>query len=314
MAKEATVGERFDVVQAHFDKSLIAADAVRTQCGGCLVFDAVEIPFDMEKLPKARDMRALRVAEMSLERPIAESAMRCLTIGSALAERIGGMFGGNRPVVIRNCTASKLKPGFSSLRADLGLSDRHRLIATLNSFRPNDGLEVVVDALSLLPESDHLVVLGAASQGVSSKVLMRRASGNGTLHRLHFPPLQPASKLVDYISAADMGVVPLRPSTSNLRIALPNRVFELLAANLPVAVSRLRDVADLVTEFDAGQVYDEDSPQAAARAITEILGDLPRYRAAAANAARSLNWEREGSTYLKVIEELIATPRRANGG
>jgi glycosyltransferase involved in cell wall biosynthesis len=101
-----------------------------------------------------------------------------------------------------------------------------------------------------------------------------------------------------------MGVIALRPITANLRVALPNRVFELIAAGLPIAVSRTGDIAALVTGLKAGQVYDEDNSRAAASAIAEILGQLERYRTATAAAMLELNWEREGLVYLRAIEKL----------
>ncbi|HVT26671.1 MAG TPA: glycosyltransferase, partial [Lacipirellulaceae bacterium] len=189
-------------------------------------------------------------------------------------------------------------------RADLGLTTDCRLVISLNSFRPNDGLETVVDALALLPDNVHLAVLGTPARGTAADILLQRAASAGTRARLHFPPLQMPSRLVGYLAGADMGVVALRPLTANLRVALPNRLFELIAAGVPVATSRTTDIAALVTRFRAGCVYDEDDPHAAAAAIADILDHSERYREAVANAMRDLNWNQEGLHYLRAIEDL----------
>jgi glycosyltransferase involved in cell wall biosynthesis len=302
-ALQATAGKRFDVVQAHFDKALIAAEAVQRQCGGRLAFDAVETPFDFEKLPSPRDMRALRRAEIAREVSIARRADLWLTVGDSLAHEITRRLGIDSPLVIRNCCSQARTRAPGRLRADLGLPPGCRLIISLNSFRPNDGLETVVDALSFLPMDVHLAVLGTPARGADAKMLVSHLSA-ATRDRLHFPELQRPSQLVDYLSDADMGIVALRPITTNLRVALPNRVFELIAAGLPLAASRIDDISALVTRYGIGQIYDEDDPRAAASAIIDILDHLERYRTATADAALELNWEREGLAYLRAIENL----------
>jgi glycosyltransferase involved in cell wall biosynthesis len=246
----------------------------------------------------------VRLAEMSREAALARGAALWLTVGESLAREIANRIGIEPPSVIRNCCAGLMARRPSRLREDLGLSQGCRLVISLNSFRPNDGLEIVVDALALLPENIHLAILGTPARGAGAEMLLDRAASAGVRDRLHFPPLQPPSRLVEYLAGADMGVVALRPITSNLRVALPNRIFELFAAGLPVATSRIEDIAALTTRFDAGRVYDEDDPRAAAAAIADILDHLPQYRTSTANAALDLTWERESLQYLRALEKL----------
>ena len=296
---------RFDVVQAHFDKALIASDAIRRQCGGRLVFDAVELPFDSDALPPGIEERVLRLAEIARERKIVRSASRWLSVSNALAQEIARRFAVPAPLVVRNCRDAPRQPD-DRLRRDLGLGSDDRLVLALNSVRPGEGLEVVVDALRHLPDHVHLAVLGPGTDGPGGKQLRAAAIATGVAERLHFPRLQAASELIAYASGADLGVIPRLPVTANMALSLPNRCFEMIAAGLPLVVSRVDEIAGLVRQYRIGAVFREDDPRDAASGIRQSLdgatyGELKRRVLA---AAAELSWEKEQIPYVEMIESL----------
>jgi glycosyltransferase involved in cell wall biosynthesis len=298
-------GRRFDVVQAHFDKALIAAAAVRAQCGGGLVFDAVELPFDPDSLPAAADKREMRLAEIAREQAVARSADRWLTVGGALADEIARRFRIAAPLVVRNCREPHPNAD-TRLRRDLGLDAEAQLVLALNSVRAGEGLEVVVEALRYLPPQVHLAILGQGTDGAIGDRLRLVAAAEGTAGRLHFPPLQSASDLIGYASGADIGVIPRQTVTDNLSLSLPNRFFEMVAAGLPPAVSRVGEIAALVNHYGIGVVFDENDPRDTAAAITEVLARLRQgdLKARVSAAAQELSWEREQIPYIALIESL----------
>ncbi|WP_395022695.1 glycosyltransferase family 4 protein [Dongia sp.] len=298
-------GRRFDVVQAHFDKALIAAAAIREQCGGRLVFDAVELPFDRDSLPAPADQRALRLAEIAREQEIARTADQWLTVGGTLAAEITRRFRIAAPLVVRNCRQPHLAPD-ARIRRDLGLDGAAQLVLALNSVRAGEGVEVIVEALRHLPAHVHLAILGQGTDGAGGERLRSIAAAAGAGGRLHLPPLQPASEVIGYASGADMGIIPRQPVTDNLSLSLPNRFFEMVAAGLPLAVSRVGEIAALVDHHGIGVVFDENNPRAAAAAIAEVLdllrqGDL---KARVLAAAHQLSWDREQIAYVELIESL----------
>lgn len=307
-------GRRFDVVQAHFDKALLGADAIRHQCGGGLVFDAVELPFDQDSVPLVADKRELRLAEITRERAVARTADRWLTVGGALADEIARRFGIAAPLVLRNCREPHSSAD-TRIRHDLGLDAGAQLVLALNSVRAGEGLEVVVEALRYLPAHVHLAVLGQGTGGSSGDRLRGVAAAGGAAGRLHFPPLQAASDLIGYASGADIGVIPRQTVTDNLSLSLPNRFFEMVAAGLPPAVSRVGEIASLVNRYGIGVVFDENDPRAAAAAISEVLARLRQgdLRARVAVAAQELSWEREQIPYIAMIESLASGRTVADG-
>jgi glycosyltransferase involved in cell wall biosynthesis len=310
-AAALVAGKTFDIVQAHHDRSLLAAAAIQSQCGGRLVFDAVEVPFDEELLSPAPEMRAMRRAEVHRERPIARAAEGWITVSDALADAATARFGITRPLVVRNCQRWTPATSDSRLRSDLALPPEARIVLHLNTFRPGEGVEVAVEALALMAKNVHLVVLGPEGERGFAARLLLRARQLGVAERLHLPPLQTTHALVGYASGADIGLIARQGEINNMRMSLPNRVFEMIAARLPIATSRLPEIAGLVESLGVGLVFDETDPCALAAALAAML-DPPAFagfRRAVEEAARSLTWENESDRYLRFLEDLCDAPR-----
>ena len=150
----------FDVVQAHFEKALIAASMLAGRCGAKLVFDAVEMPFDHELLPVDPTTRMVRLAEIQREIEIARLADGWITVNDSLADIAVERFGVAPPLVLRNYHNAGHWPPDGRLRRDLGLTHKERVLLHLNTMRRGEGLETAIDALARLPAEFHLVGLG----------------------------------------------------------------------------------------------------------------------------------------------------------
>ena len=122
------------------------------------------------------------------------------------------------------------------------------------------GLEQLVDAIALVPEA-QLVLLG---DGVEEGRLLERAAASGA-SVLVLPPVPP--ELVEaYASSAAVGVSPIVPSCLNYRYSLPNKLFQYMAAGIPVVASDFRQVREVVEGSGSGVVVDTTRPEAIARA------------------------------------------------
>jgi glycosyltransferase involved in cell wall biosynthesis len=312
MVARQLAGCAFDVVQAHDERALIAAAGIGRRCGAQLVFDAVELPFDDEKLPRWPAARALRLAEIGRESALARGAAGWITVNDSLADDIVQRLGVRRPLVLRNCPPAGRWRSDGRLRRDIGLPDGARLLLHLNTLRPGEGVETAIDALTRLPGDIHLAALGPEGQPGFVERMRRRALENGVARRFNVPPLQPVDKIAAYIAGADLGVIAREGSSRNNRLSLPNRLFQLIGAGLPVAATPLVEIARIVREWGLGRVFDEADPDALAAAVHAMLlpEALEGFRRAAAAASAALVWERESLPYVRLIET-VAQPTSA---
>ncbi len=83
-------------------------------------------------------------------------------------------------------------------------------------------------------ERAHLVLLGFGQHRERLRDLAGEPQFNGRIHVLD--PVSPAD-LLPWVASADVGVMPNQPRSLNERLSTPNKLFESIAAGLPVVSS-----------------------------------------------------------------------------
>ncbi len=110
------------------------------------------------------------------------------------------------------------------------------------------------------------------------------------------------------VAAADIGVLPHRKSEA-WDTTIPNKLFDYMAAGLPVITSDAAPFARIVRETGAGVVFVSRSAASLADAIAGLAD--PSRRAALAAAGRAAvaaryHWEHDEATLLRVLDEVAA--------
>jgi len=86
--------------------------------------------------------------------------------------------------------------------------------------------------------------------------------------------------------------------------ALPNKLFEYIMAEIPVIVSNLPQMKEVVEKFDVGFAIDVDNKTELITAIKNLSEDSKLYETKVRNchiASQELNWEKEVATLLKTL-------------
>lgn len=147
---------------------------------------------------------------------------------------------------------------------------------------PANGLEVVVRACGLLESAghDHIKVLlvgdGPAKDGLTA---LARELG---LRNLEFREPVPSQEMPGLLSTVDAGLMVLAPAELFSYGVSPNKLFEYLAAGLPVVNNVPGIVADIIERSGAGESCVAGNAEALANAIVtvaaEIIAGTARYR------------------------------------
>ena len=300
-APEATV------FWAHDLRALPAAIAARDALGaGAIVYDAHEI--FSEAGAHARRPPWARRQMVSLERGLAVRVDALVTVNELLAERLGPGLGIDRVVVARNCPPRWAGPaGEPPLRAVAEVPAGAPLLLYHGGLAPGRGIETLAACLDEPGlERAHLVFMGS---GPSSTQVAGLAASNERIHLL--PPVAPGV-LLDWVAGADVVVAPIQPTTLNHRLSSPNKVFEAIAAGVPVVASDLPGIRPVVLgdpDQPLGALADPDDIPAFAAALRRIL-ELPAEEAAAlrarclAAAGDRWNWETESAALLALAADL----------
>jgi glycosyltransferase involved in cell wall biosynthesis len=119
------------------------------------------------------------------------------------------------------------------------------------------------------------------------------------------PPVPPA-EVVSSATGAAVGVIPYEPVGLNNTYTTPNKLFDYMAAGLPVVASRLPELIRFVEQGEMGLTFTPGDAAALATALNEVLADPERYarmRARTHEAGRRYTWARESPKLLALYEQ-----------
>jgi len=196
------------------------------------------------------------------------------------------------------------RPERAAARAELGLPAGVPLVVYTGGLLEWKGAELVIEAARRLPDA-YFVIAGGMDADV--KRLRQKAGG---LANLRIEGFQPPERVPLYLAAGDVGLVPNRskPPISS-RYTSPLKLFEAMAAGLPLVASDLPSLRELLTHDVDAWLVPSDDAAALATGIQTLLDDAPRRaRLARAFAARAAQHDWNGRA-----ERLAAWMRARTG-
>lgn len=275
--------------------------------GAKAVYDARDIYMDAANLARVRGPMRWLIARA--ERGWARRADRVVTVNRPYAEVMARRFGVPLPLIVLNCSYrfAPPQPRPRRFHEALGLGPAERVVLYQGGFSPDRGIEQLIEAIAGIPGAT-LVLMG---YGVLEERLREAEAQSGGRVRV-LPAVAPA-ELLAWVSSADVVAMPIQPTTLNHRLTTPNKLFEAMAAGVPVVASDLPGMAPYVRETGCGVVCDPVSPQSVAGAIQSILDAPPAERAAfgeraLAAAHQRYNWESQAQELLAEYGRLTGSP------
>ena len=271
----ADVAEPADVWHAHDLPTLPAALECARRHGGQVVYDSHELYVDAGAT--ARLPSLVRRALLRRERQWAERADAVITVNAAVAAVLRDRLGREDVTVVRNCAEPPV--GASPLRESIGLHAETPLLLYHGSITIGRGLEALIDAMRLPSLTDaHLVLMG---YGPLRPALQAHAAASPASDRIHFlAPVAPEA-VTTWVSGADVAVMPIEPTTLNHRLSTPNKLFEAIAAGVPVVGPDFEGFRRVVRDAPWGPIgvlHANHAPASIAAAAGELIGLSPSER------------------------------------
>jgi glycosyltransferase involved in cell wall biosynthesis len=172
---------------------------------------------------------------------------------------------------------------------------------------PGRGLELLIEAAKYWGEGAVLSIRGPCKpdyrETLQTLIATHQVGNKVTL-------LEPVAMtdLVEAARAFDMGIMALPGHSGQNRFALPNKIFEYLAAGLGLIVSDLPEMTALVTSTGTGLVLESDRVEAVARQIANLTPDRVNvWKSAALEAAKTYNGGQSAATldnlYRAIVKE-----------
>lgn len=177
-----------------------------------------------------------------------------------------------------------------------------RVVCYLGAISTTRGLLELVDAVGLARSRPTLLLAGSCREPGLLEIARRKPFWSqvqefGSLDRIGVAQL---------LGRAAVGMVTLHPTPNHLE-SLPIKMFEYMAAGLPIIASDFPVWRDIVDRFQCGLLVDPLDSASIARAIDRLLDDPATAYAMGERGRRAieaeLNWESEAA----VLSELYAT-------
>ncbi len=213
------------------------------------------------------------------KRALQELEVRCLneasatiTVCDSIADAMKAELGGSRPVVVRNIPDIAVTPtrAYPPLKQQLGLPESTFVLLWQGGTGPTRLIEPIIEALAY-------VRLCFRHPGAFAGSVRARLSGIGTARRrggrVVLAPPVPSKDVVAAARGADAGIWTLPALCRNFTFALPNKIFEYLAADLPVLVAHYAEAKRLVEENAVGLTFDPYDPRSIAESINRMVQD-----------------------------------------
>jgi glycosyltransferase involved in cell wall biosynthesis len=284
----------------------------KKRSGGVAIYDSRDIYMHARELARVGGIRR-RIFETA-ERRWAHAVDAVLTVNDQYAAILERQLRVPRPPVVMNCPNrwTPPEPRPDRIRDHLGLPATTDIVLYQGGLFSERGIEQSMDAILEVPGA-VLVLLGYGRLEGALRELVEQEPYRG---RVYLLDAVPPGELLSWTASADVMVMAIQPSSLNHQHTTPNKLFEAMAAGVPVVASDLPGMATIVQATGCGVLCDPTDPASIAAAIRTLLGASRDERAnrrarCLAAAHDTYNWESQVGTLLALYDRLLAgAPRR----
>lgn len=259
-----------------------------------LVYDSHEL---FTEVPELINRHFVQNIWLKLEKLILPNLKNCYTVCSSIANYYNLKYNTNFKV-IRNLPISTTKMIKGKFCFE---TTSKKIILYQGAINKGRGLELLIEAMAYIDDS-ILVLIGNGDVKKSLLNLVDQLSVNS---KVKFISRKTPEELKKLTCLADLGISIEEDFGLNYKYALPNKLFDYIHATIPVLVSDLPEMKQIVLKYDVGEVVEERNPKALSQQIKTILKkEKSFYNNQLQKAKKELNWEKESVKLKNIFENL----------
>jgi len=265
------IASKPDIIHAHDLDTLRLAVRANKYIRTKVIYDAHEFERDRNDRPYPAQKKQIIAEESKYIKEVNE----VITVSPGIATRLRELYSIKKPKVIYN--SPRINPDATqTIRQTLGLDDNTPLGVYVGLIREDRCLDRVAQALAFLPKW-HWAFLGPTQQGFDNK-LKQIATEAGLENRLHLLAPIADDEVVPFIADADIGIFVAEKICQSYAYALPNKIFEMSLAGLPLVVSDLPLIRKFCEDYKVGMVLtDPITPERIATLVETVYADRKQF-------------------------------------
>lgn len=257
-----------------------------------LVFDSHEL---FPEVPELVHRPRVRKIWQMLEKKLVSKIKYGFTVSPSIADYYFNTYG-VRFEVIRNLGNFRFDHEFEGVEK----SEHRKIIIYQGALNLGRGLELLIESMQHL-NGAKLQIIGAGD--IASK-LKRLTKKLNLEDKVKFIGRLPMERLWKYTASANIGISIEENLGLNYKYALPNKLFDYIQARIPVIISDLPEMTNIVNRYNIGEILVERTPEKLAQIIQKMIneeGSGSKYSSNLELAARDLCWEKEEDKLIKLF-------------
>lgn len=283
-----------DVLLANDLDTLLPNYLVARLRGNKLVYDSHEY---FTEVPELID-RPARKVWLGIEKRIFPKLKNVYTVGNEIAKIYSEKYG-VKVKVIRNLAKKdpQQNVNVSQLKGEI-------ILIYQGAINVNRGIELMIDSMAFLPDY-QLYIFG---DGDITEDIKTRIDQQPHPERINFMGRVSPNQLMGYTKQAQLGLSWEEDMGLNYRYAMPNKIFDYIMAGVPVLVSDLPEMKQLVKDYGVGEIINSRAPETLASQVRGLVEDATKYQkfqSATIEAAEELNWEKESEKLKEIYNNLL---------
>lgn len=259
-----------DLIHAHDLITLPTAHRAAAVCGAKVVYDAHEL--EIHRNPPLPFFRKRYIAYV--EHKLGSKADGVIMAGREAAKVLSKHLGRDDLVIAMNSPI--IEPSSNTIRGDLKLSESDPLCVYVGKIAMGRGIQDVLEILPQVPSLNFVAV--GPFDTPTLKIVLNKANQLGVSDRFFVLPPVPFKEVVSYIKGADVGILSVEPVTLSYRLCMPNKLFEMSFADIPIITNELEDASAVVRELQNGEIINFESKPAIGYMIERVIKEKENYK------------------------------------
>jgi glycosyltransferase involved in cell wall biosynthesis len=292
---------RPDIIHVHDLPMLKAGVKLKRELNVPLIYDMHEFYPEQDCLTPLEQKKLRKTESINIKYTDAR-----ITVNPMLADEISKSYNNTSIEVIQNAmiiNSDFHNHQYDRFRQEYSISKEDIILLYQGWISPDRNLQNLVKGLAQVDKPIKLVMMG---YGDFKEDLKKIAESLNIKQKVIFVPTKNQAELLSYTASADIGIIPypfkLDPNT---KYASPNKLYEFIAARLPILCNNLPFVKSIVENNGFGIAFDMDSPESFAEALNNFPFDkLEYFKTNLSEKGHNFLWETEAPKLLKIYNLL----------
>ena len=264
--------------------------------GAKLVYDTHELETETNGL---RGLR--KKLSKILEKVLIKKVDKVFVVSENIADWYRSTYNIERPTVIMNTPKWFHQKKTNHFRTILGIKEYSRIVLYQGGLMKGRGIDLLLRTFQKREKDDVVIVF--MGYGELEEKIKQSSIEYDTIF---FHPAVSPDIVLEYTSAADIGISFIENTCLSYYYCLPNKLFEYTMVGLPVIVSDMKEMREMVEKYKIGMVVKEANDRALSIAIDKIVDlDIKQLKINVEKFAKENTWEKQEKKMIDIYKGLV---------